>query len=418
VTPPKPRRSRGEGSYTYSEKTGLHRYILDLGIGGDGKRKTKAVTSRTKAGALAKFRALRKTVEEHGGTVPASMTVEAWLTQWLNNVTVKPSTLANYRSTVRLYLVPTLGKRRLDKLSSQHVRDMLTWMGRETDTHPDGLSASTLHRAHRVLNVALNDAIREGILRRNVAEHVKAPSLTGKDQATIELDQARALMVATFKDWYGPRWSAALILGARQGEILGMEWDRVDLEQGTLDLSWQLQRLGYRHGCGDKCGVKRAGSCPDRQLDVKKGFEYRRLDGGLCLTRPKSSAGVRLIPIPALLEGFLRLQAKQQAGKPNPHGLVFTRPDGRPIDPSRDSEEWHAALTKAGVPSIKLHAARHTAASLLLSAGVSDTVIQAILGHSTVAMTRAYQHADQTLTRAAMERLGSMLAIEGDTAHA
>jgi len=412
VTPPRPRRSRGEGSYSYSAKTGLHRYVLDLGIGGDGKRRTKAVTSRTKAGALAKFRALRKTVEEHGGNVPASMTLEAWLNQWLANVSVKPSTLANYKSTVRLYLVPALGKRRLDKLTPQHVRDMLTWMGQPTDTKPDGLSASTLHRAHRVLNVSLNDAVREGLIRRNVAEFVKAPSLTGKDQQTIELDQARRLITSTFDDWYGPRWGAALVLGARQGEILGMEWDRVNLGAGVLDLSWQLQRLGYRHGCGGRCGVKRAGSCPDRELDVPKGFTHRRLDGGLCLTRPKSAAGVRVIPIPGVLDVMLRKQAEQQASRPNPHGLVFTRPDGRPIDPSRDSEEWHVALERAGIPPIKLHAARHTAASLLLAAGVSDTVIKAILGHSTVAMTRAYQHADQTMTRAAMDLYGSMLAID------
>ena len=412
MTPPKPRRSRGEGSYSYSAKTGLHRYVLDLGIGGDGKRRTKAVTSRTKAGALAKFRALRKVADEHGGTVPASMTVEAWLTQWLANVSVKPSTLANYKSTVRLYLVPALGKRRLDKLTPQHVRDMLTWMGQPTEAKPDGLSASTLHRAHRVLNVSLNDAVREGLIRRNVAEFVKAPSLTGKDQQTIELDQARTLIKATFDDWYGPRWGAALVLGARQGEILGMEWDRVNLGAGVLDLSWQLQRLGYRHGCGGKCGIKRAGSCPQAELDVPKGFTHRRLDGGLCLTRPKSAAGVRIIPIPGILDVMLRKQAAQQASKPNPHGLVFTRPDGRPIDPSRDSEEWHGALERAGVPSIKLPAARHTAASLLLAAGVSDTVIKAILGHSTVAMTRAYQHADQTMTRAAMDLYGSMLAID------
>ena len=415
MTPPRPRRSRGEGSYSYSAKTGLHRYVLDLGIGGDGKRRTKAVTSRTKAGALAKFRALRKTVEEHGGNVPASMTLEAWLNQWLANVSVKPSTLANYKSTVRLYLVPALGKRRLDKLTPQHVRDMQTWMERGTDANPNGLSPSTIHRAHRVLNVALNSAIDEGLIRRNVAKHVKAPSLVGRDQATIELAAARTLLVSTFNDWYGPRFATSLILGARQGEVLGMEWDRVDLEQGTLDLAWQLQRLLYRHGCGGKCGLKRAGSCPERELDVRKDFLYRRLDGGLCLTKPKSQESKRVIPIPTLLLGFLAKQAKQQAGKPNPHGLVFTRPDGRPIDPSRDSEEWHAALDKAGLPSIKLHAARHTTTSLLMAAGVSDTVIQAILGHSTVAMTRAYQHADQTLTRAAMERLGSMLAIEGDT---
>ena len=412
MTPPKPRRSRGEGSYSYSAKTGLHRYVLDLGIGGDGKRRTKAVTSRTKAGALAKFRQLRKTVEEHGGTVPASMTLEAWLTQWLANVSVKPSTLANYKSTVRLYLVPALGKRRLDKLTPQHVRDMLTWMGQPTDTKPNGLSASTLHRAHRVLNVALNDAVREGHIRRNVAEHVKAPSLAGGDETTIDVGQAKTLMASSFDDWYGPRWCTSLLLGARQGEVLGMEWDRVDLEAGVLDLAWQLQRLGYRHGCGGKCGVKRAGSCPQAELDVPKGFTHRRLDGGLCLTRPKSAAGVRVVPIPAFLDAMLRKQLAQQAGKPNPHGLVFTREDGRPIDPSRDSEEWHAALTKAGLPSVKLHAARHTAASILMAAGVSDTVIKAILGHSTVAMTRAYQRADIEVKRAAMDLYGSIMAIE------
>ena len=206
------------------------------------------------------------------------------------------------------------------------------------------------------------------------------------------------------------RWIAALLTGARQGELLGLQWDRVDLDAGTADLAWQLQALGYRHGCHPRspdpgCGKTRAGSCPDRELDVPAGFEHTPLRGRLCLTRPKSSAGRRIVPLPPVLVNALNRHLEVTRDDPSPFGLVWSTSDGAPISARDDLAAWHDLLTRAGVPRNHLHAARHTTATLLMDLGIDVTVIQSILGHAQPLTTQRYQHADLTMSRTALARL-------------
>lgn len=401
----KRRRTRGDGGL-WQRPDGMWIGSVEAGWDDNGNRARKYVSSRNQADALDKLRKARAAVERHGTIPTRTTTVEAWLNLWLDTiVTVKPSTMGSYRSTCRTYLIPRLGRYRLDRLAPAHVRAMLAWMSDER-----GLSAATVHRAHRVLRKAMSDAVDEGLIGQSPVDPVKAPSIAGADQDFLTVDEVKDVMRVTWDDWWGPRWAAAFLTGARQGEVLGMEWSRVNMAARTIDVSWQLQRIGFRHGCGGAdCGYKRAGSCPERELDTPRGFIARPLDGGLCLTRPKSASGTRLVPISDPLAAYLGRQAEQAKGRPNPHGLVFHRPDGRPVDPSQDSAAWHAALNAAGLPQVKLHAARHTAATLLLVAGADAKVVQAVLGHSTVAMSRAYQHVDQTLSAQAMGAVAALL---------
>jgi integrase len=226
----------------------------------------------------------------------------------------------------------------------------------------------------------------------------------------------------TAGDRLASRWFMALTHGVRQGEALGLRWDHVDLETGALDLAWQLQRAPFKHGCGDQaggtwpCGLRRPGSCPQRRLDVQRDFEHEQLDGGLILQRPKSRAGTRLIALLPWAVSALRarhdLYRAERPGYTRDHGLVWPRPDGRPIDPRVDSTAWHAMLAAAGVRDVELHAARHTAATMLHEAGVPEHTAMAILGHSSVSTTRAYQHVSLDEQRKALGRLGELLAIE------
>lgn len=407
---PSRRRQRGEGGL-YQRSDGLWVGVVDLGWAG-GKRRRKTVTSKDYTTAFRKLRDLRKQVHEHGDLPTAGMTVEKWLTYWLDHIAAKrirPRTLTTYRGYVANYLTPALGRKRLDQLQPQHVRAM-----HQAITNNGQRSTTTALQAHRILVKALTDAQREGHVTRNVATLVDAPRKAAGSRGALSPEEAVTLLRSVDKTAIGARWAAALFLGARQGECLGLEWDRVDLDAGTVDLAWQLQRLAYRHGCGHPtgktwpCGRKRGGNCPQRVLDVPDGFECRPIEGGLVLTRPKSRSGLRVIPLPQPMWQALAWHRQQSTGQ----GLVWTRADGRPIDPKVDSADWHAALEAAGLPPVPLHVARHTTGTLLLRLGVDTSVVMSILGHSSAATTRGYQHSDLTLQRDAMNRLGGLLALD------
>jgi integrase len=401
------RRQKGTGSL-FKRDDGLWVGMVS-GYGMDGKRKRRAVTSKDRATAQRKLTALVAQVNDQGGLPARGLTVETWLTTWLDTIAakrVRPRTLATYRGYARTHLIPALGRHRLDRLQPQHVRAMTDGMVKA------GASSTTALQAHAILTRALTDAVREGHITRNVAQLVDRPRKEASHRGALTPEQAVTLLRSVDRTAMGARWAAALFLGARQGEVLGLEWDRVNLDLGTVDLSWQLQRLPWRHGCGSssqlpKCG-KRAAYCPKRELDVPRGFELRPITGALALTRPKSRAGQRLIPLPPPMHTALTWHRANTTGA----GLVWTRANGDPVDPKADNAEWHAALERAGLPSVPLHAARHSCATLLLRAGVDQRVIASIMGHSNVTTTQGYLHSDQTLQRDAMARLGTMLAID------
>jgi integrase len=196
-------------------------------------------------------------------------------------------------------------------------------------------------------------------------------------------------------------------MGARQGELLGLQWDRVDLDASEVNLSMQLQVINPSHGCGERhgdgtwpCGFKRPGSCPKHKWDIRRGFKHEQLDGSLFLTPPKTKG--RIVPIPAPLLPMLHYEAARCGV--NPHNLVWHHEDGRPVDRFTDTNNWHAALKTAGLPSAPLHVARHTTATLLAHAGVPEPVGMAILGHASVQVHRGYAHDNIELSRGHMDR--------------
>jgi integrase len=318
--------------------------------------------------------------------------------------------LASYRSTVEQYIIPAIGTKQLKKLTPDHVRQVSAYVTGK------GLSTRTAALAYQVLALLLQAAYREGKVTSNVTDRVKRPR-TKKTELTVLTAQDGMKVLQTVTGWPPPvaidrlasRWWASFFTGARQGEVIGLEWSRVDFERGVLDLSWQLQRLAWEHGCEGRCGRKRGNECPQRKLTSPADWEHRHIVGGLYWSRPKSEAGKRLVPMPDPLRKILELRQRASVLEDNPHGLVWTQPNGRPLDPRADNEAWHAVLKLAGVPDARLHDARHTTASLLRKAGVPIGTITKIMGHSTQAMSEEYIDYDLDQLSDGLTRMSALL---------
>jgi integrase len=335
---------------------------------------------------------------------------------------VRPKTIATHRGIIDNHIVPAIGSARLDKLEPAHVRRM------HTAIISKGLSSTTALQAHRVLGTALRDAEREGRVTRNVTTLVDAPRRARTNLAVLDLDDGIRILQEAARpgDRMGSRWATALLTGARQGEVIGLEIDRVGEH---LDLSWQLQRLTWSHGCNPTdsrrptCSWKRGTDCPERRLDAPVDWEHRHLTGGLWLSRPKSAAGWRVIPLVDPLREIIERRVHLATSEPNPHGLVWTANpkrtpqgdvlalDGCPIDPGYDNRAWHQLLERAGVHDARLHDARHTTVDLLYEAEVPEAVITEIVGHSTIGMSRRYRsRGNQRALRDALTKMSALLS--------
>jgi integrase len=361
------RRIRGEGGFSQRASDGLWVGTMDLGWHA-GKRVRKTVSAKTKREAQAKFVKLKAEIEKGGGAVGSASTVEAWLNYWLDNVAserVRARTLMGYRQYVNGYLIPNLGAHRLGKLREDHIRAMYRAM------KDRGLSDATRRQAHAILRRALLVAEREGRISRNPAANIDPPPVGKNHRTPLSLEQARKVLASLDGNPLAARWVAALLLGMRQGECLGLKWSDVDMAAGTIHVERELLRVK---------------------------------DLGLILTPPKSSASVRRIPMLGPMK--FALEQTERRGE-----FVFY---GGMCDPRRDWGNWKALLIEAGVCDAtmapgdmpELAAGRTTTATLLRDAGVDVTVVRDILGHSQVQITQEfYQRTDAATMKAAMVAL-------------
>ncbi len=374
------KRGAGESSISKGADGRWHGYV-SMGLKENGQRDRRHVAGTKRADVIAQVKVLED--QRDAGIVLASgkvPTVAEWLTLWLDTIAarrIRPSTATGYRSCLTR-IVRDLGHHRLDRLQPEHLEAFYLRIGAE------GLAPATVLLHHRVISRALKVAMQRGRIARNVATLVDAPTVTRDEITPLTAAEARRLLDAARELPNGSRWSVALALGLRQGEALGLLWDAVDLEAGTLTVRRALQR--------------------------HKGK-------GLVLVEPKSKAGRRTIKLPDPLRDALRThrarQLEQRMAAANvweDGGFVFCQPNGRPIDARQDWLAWKALLQAAGVRDARLHDARHTAATMLLQQGVPARVAMQVLGHSQISLTLGtYSHVVPELADEAAERMGAAL---------
>lgn len=415
---------RGDGSRYKDESSGLWVVAIELppvkwNADGHPIRNRKVQRFKTRTAADAALRELREQKRQMGTLPTSSPTVESWFAKWLTVQVApneRPRTTKTYEQYVRSYIVPALGgSTKLSKLTPDSIRNI------EKYVTGLGLSPSTATNAFHYASAGLEFALREGVLFMNPAKRIDPPRKARPKLDVFTQDDA----IKLFKHLDGhpdeALFKTYLLTGARRGEVAGLEFDRIG---DYLDLSWQLQRLEYTHGCGDTCGKKRAGNCPSREFYKPADFEYRQVKGGMYLTRPKSNAGWRIIP---LVEPLRSTLLQYIANVPeNEWGLIFPTVHARygglvPPDPDRITREWPKLRDEVFGKgrTVRLHDIRHTTVDLLYLAGVPEDLIQEIIGHSTRSMTRQYKsRSDIVRLRGAMSSLSGMLKQpDGDAIH-
>lgn len=415
-------RGHGEGGLYYIKDRKLWRGVVSDGFHADGRRRQRTVSARTKTAARDKLNALRAEIDQYGAPLDKAVTVEAWAEHWLRTVcepVMKPDTLASYESAVRKWIIPTLRKKRVSALKPSDVRAVALAV---TDA---GRSIATARKMHAVLSSMLEAARKDGVCAKNVAQDVTAPGTGGVERGALDTAVALRILQAALRRPDGVRWWFAILNGLRQGERLGATLDSIDFDRHEFTIQWSLTEVRFRHGCGDTCGMKRAGACPKRKLMVGAGLVHRQLDGRLCIVRPKSG-NVRTIPLIDSLEKLL-IDYLARDTRPNPHGLIWHNDDGTPITPEQDQAEWRSLLLEAGAiteaqalpprdrpagtpTTPTTHFARHTTATVLMELGVDAKVIGEIIGHVNVRTTRGYQHVSSSEARRALEAIDSHFA--------
>lgn len=379
--------TRGKGEHSIYQRSTDGRWVAAITLPShNGDRRRRVLTNSDKKALLAELAVELKALSSRGDLPTANMTVAEWLDYWLREIAGKetrPKTMANYRSFVKNHIAPPIGHVRLNKLSPDDVRKVDNLVAAK-------FSSSTAATAHRIMSSSFAAAEREGRIGRNPAELVKTPRIAPSQLEVLTVEEFVRL-IELFRD--SPErylWATYMLTGTRRGEILGLEWDRVT---DVLDLSWQLQRLPV-------------------DLKAPTDYEYRRLMGGLYLTRPKTNAGWRLIPLVSPLKEIL--VHWRQEWTPNEHNLVFATRKGTPFGPEYISRLWPKTLSNAGIQKkVRLHDLRHTAVDMMYHAGVGEAMIQEIVGHSTRAMTRGYRsRGNRPQLEHAMTQFSSLLGVD------
>lgn len=416
------KRNHGDGGLYYDKSRGLWRGVIDVGFHPDGRRKQKAVTSKSQRIAREKLKELKKQVDEHGTALNTTMNMSAWADVWLREVcepNMKPKALQSYESAVRHWILPQLAKRKVASIKPSDVRSVTLAV---TDA---GRSVASARKVHAVLSSMMEAARLEKLCARNPAADVKPPAKGDGARGALPTEAALRILEVAARRPDGTRWWFALLAGMRQGERLGATIDSADFDLHEFRVQWSLSEVRFRHGCGGTCGKTRAGNCPDRTHMIGASVTYKPLDGRLCLVRPKSGK-VRVFPLIEALEVALARYLENDT-RPNPHGLIWRNDDGSPITPEQDAEEWRQILLEAGVitdqqalppkerpegtPDIPTtHWARHTTVTVLMELGVDARVIGEIVGHASVQTTGRYTHVSSQQARAALEALGTHLS--------
>lgn len=376
------KRAAGEGSIFYREDKGLWCGQVTLP---SGKRKTKY--AKTQKEVKEWLLGQREAVRDQNWVETESLTLSAFLDRYMADVgahTLRPKTIEAYSYLIRLHIKPELGNLRLTSLRPDHLQKLYS------QKLNSGLSRRTVQFIHGVLHKSLNQALRWGLVTRNVADLVDAPTVKKKELQTFTQEQIETFLTAV----RGHRWEniylVAVGTGMREGELLGIHVSDVQMDKGIIQVRHTIQYL---------------------------------VGKGLVVGEPKSDKSKRAIPLPAFAIEAIKRQLeyrsaiRESAGeKWTESGMLFTTGNGTPISPRNLIRHFKEVLETVGLPEIRFHDfSRHTHATLLLQAGVHPKVVQERLGHSQISLTMdVYSHVLPSMQEEASSKINDLFPSQYD----
>lgn len=297
-------------------------------------------------------------------TTNSSTTVQEYMEQWLEEIhksVVKLSTYKNYQDLLRNYIIPGLGKIKLQSLTPQQVQAFYS------KKMKDGLAPKTINNIHGLLHKALSNAVKWNVVSRNVCDAVTPPRVARKEKTVLTAEQARNLLKQIKNHRMEALFTLAIVTGMREGELLALRWQDIDF-------------TGY-------------------SLQVKRTVRYIKGYGHV-ESEPKTVKSRRKIMLPLFAVEVLLIHKAQQEEQRREcanawvdKDLVFATAMGNYLALTTLRRAFNGILKQAGLPHMRFHDLRHSAATILLSRGTHPKVVQEILGHSQISMTLdVYSH--------------------------
>lgn len=309
------------------------------------------------------------------------ITLESFINSWLNGkqLSLRERTVFQYRKIAENYILPRLGKMRIQDIRPVHILRMYSAI------QEGGTGARTLQLVHTVLHNTFDQAVQEGTVLRNPIDAVKRPRWEHKEFKTFTEDEVRQFLLATAGHRHEALFYLALTTGMREGELLGLKWSDLDWNKGVLNIQRQLQRIEHK---------------------------------GLFFVSPKTKAGRRQIK---LRQGMLdrladhrrkqELERQQADNRWQENDLIFPSSIEAPFEGHRIWDEFKELLVKAGLPDMRFHDLRHTALSLLMDMGIAVTTVQQRAGHSKASVTTdIYGHSMSRSQDQAAEQIDELVS--------